>query len=191
MKLTDYSHLIFDFDETIAKLLIHWPAWHKGIVPVIQKYESTFSNADHLTMYDIHRYINRYGTAFHNDFVAFEKQVELANYQGFELVPAGFKLLQQAKQEQKQLYLLTSNCREVVEPVLKELNIREYFHRIVTVDDVINLKPSPAPWQNIAATKAEQVVPKKNWLMVGDSASDSGFAAAVGIDFVNVNELHL
>lgn len=191
MNLSSYSHLIFDFDETIATLQIRWPEWHRQIASVIQNYEADFNAEDavKLTMYDIHRYINRYGKAFRDDFVAFEQRIETQNYHGFDIVPAGFALLKQAQQEQKQLYLLTSNCRAVVGPVLIELGIKDYFQRIITVDDVANLKPSAMPWQLIAATEAEQQIPKAKWLMVGDSASDSGFAATVGINFVNVNEL--
>lgn len=187
MSLSAHSHFIFDFDETIVTLLIDWSGWPPGVLALFLKYEPNFDPSTRFNMSAIHRFIERYGEAFRTEFVAFEQQLEINNYQGYEIVPAGFQLLQQAHQADKNLYLLTSNCRAVVLPVLSELGIADYFDKIITVDDVPNLKPSPAPWPLITGGKA---VDKSQYLMVGDSESDSGFAAAVGIDFVNVRELN-
>lgn len=186
MTFDQYSHLIFDFDETIAKLLIDWSAWDKGVLELFLKYEPSFDQSTRFNMSAIHRFIERYGKAFRAEFVDFENQLEKNNYHGYEIVPTGMALLNQAHQERKNLYLLTSNCRAVVLPVLGELKIMNYFTKIITVDDVPNLKPSPEPWPLITEGKA---IDKKQYLMVGDSESDSGFAAAVGIDFINVHEL--
>jgi phosphoglycolate phosphatase-like HAD superfamily hydrolase len=92
--------------------------------------------------------------------------------------------LERLQQVENTLFLLTSNCREVVEPILEELQINTNYKKIVTVNDVENLKPSAAPFKLIR----EDEVELKKYLMIGDSKNDSGFAKAVGIAYLDVRE---
>jgi len=185
MPPSTYSHIIFDFDETLATLQIDWSHWHAQIVPLLQKYDPSVTDASDLNMFHINILITRYGEVFRDEFVAFEQRIEQAHYHGYRVIKPSLQLLRDLHHQGKTLYLLTSNCRQVVEPILEELQIKGFFQKIVTVNDVENLKPSPAPWQLIAETESD----KSQFLMIGDSASDSGFAANVGIDYLDVRDL--
>ena len=112
--------------------------------------------------------------------------MEQDHYQGYAIIPEAMALLEQLYQENKQLYLLTSNCREVVLPILDELKITGYFRKIITVGDVPNIKPSIAPFALI-----DDGSPKTDYLMVGDSASDRGFAENVGIEYLDVADIKI
>ncbi len=179
-----YKHVIFDFDETLAKLIVDWPFWHKEIIPIIKKYDASFDENTYLNMYSIHQLINKYGENFRSDYVNFEIATEKKYYRGYKLIEKSFDLLQELHEQNKKLYLLTSNCREVVLPILEELKIADYFSKIVTVDDVKNLKPTPEPFKLIASEPCD----KSEFLMIGDSKSDSEFAQNVGIDYLDVSE---
>lgn len=184
MNLEPYKHIIFDFDETLATLIVDWPIWHQQIITVMKKHEPNFDESTQLNMYAIHQYINKYGKAFRDDFVNFEIAFEQKYYRSYELIEKSFLLLKELYYQKKFLYLLTSNCREIVLPILKELNIDSYFAKIVTINDVENLKPTVEPFKLIAEESAD----KSEYLMIGDSHSDRGFAKNVEIAYLDVKD---
>ena len=183
MQLTQ-SQIIFDFDKTLATLRIEWQFWHEPIKQLITTYEPGFDPTTELDMSSIHTFIEKYGEKFRDAFVKIETTVEQNHYQGYIVIPQALALLQQLHRQDKQLYLLTSNSREVVIPILDELQITGYFKKIVTVSDVPNIKPSIAPFALI-----HDGSPKTDYLMVGDSVSDRGFAQNVGIKYLDVQEI--
>ncbi len=178
------QHIIFDFDKTLATLQVEWQFWHAQIIPLIKKYQPEFDPNTPLDMSSIHDFIEQYGKPFRDAFVQMETQLELEHYQGYTANQSALALLQQLVQQQKSCYLLTSNCREVVLPILDELNITQSFKKIITVGDVPNIKPSNAPFKLI-----HDGSPKSEYLMIGDSVSDSGFATTVGIAYLDVREI--
>lgn len=184
MNFDQYSHIIFDFDETLATLQVEWPFWHQDIIPLIKKYEPDFDPQTYLDMSSIHRYVEKYGSNFLSDFVEFEKKLEQEHYYGYIKIDKSLKLLEKLHQAKKTLFLLTSNCSEVVEPILEELQIKNYFQKIITVNDVENLKPSPAPFKLIK----ENQVDLQKYLMIGDSKNDSGFAKAAQIAYLDIRD---
>lgn len=185
MDFKPYKNIIFDFDETLATLIVDWQFWHQGIVPIIKKYEPDFDENTNLHMYAIHQFINKYGKDFRDDYVNFEISLEQKNYKTYKLIDKSFKLLQELHGKNKNLYLLTSNCREVVLPILKELKIEDYFVKTIMANDVENFKPSPAPFKLIGNENSD----KSQYLMIGDSVSDREFAQNVEIDYLDVKDL--
>lgn len=183
----DYSQIIFDFDETLAKLLIDWRKWDLEIAKLIQKYEPDFSldRAAGLGHFTINEYITRHGASFRRDFIRISGQAEKDNYHGYEIIDEGMSLFKKLHHAQKDLYLLTSNCRLVIDPILDELDITQHFKKTVTTDEVENLKPTSAPFALIH----EPGRPLSDYLMIGDSASDSGFATSAGIDYLDVTNV--
>lgn len=162
-----------------------WQFWHTGIIPIVKKYEPDFDENTDLHMYSIHQFINKYGEAFRNDYVNFETALEQKHYHTYKLIDKSFNLLQELHRQNKSLYLLTSNCRAVVFPILEELKVSDYFTKIVTLNDVENVKPSPAPFKLIASDETD----KNQYLMIGDSISDREFAQNVEIDYLDVKDL--
>lgn len=186
MQLDKYSHVIFDFDETIVTLLMHWrPNWQEQLIQLVHQYQADFPSDTRLDMPAVTKLIKQFGQNFRQDFIKFEQKFEKDHYYGYKIVDRGWQLLQNAHKANQQLYLLTSNCQTTIAPILQELNIQNYFAKIITAENVDNLKPTPAAWPLIAQSFAS----KKDYVMVGDSVSDSGFASSVGIDFINVKDL--
>ena len=187
MNFKRYKHIIFDFDQTLATLLMDWSSWQPGVVSVIKKFEPDFDENTDLHMYDIHRFINQYGPAFRDDYVDFEVAMEKATYHGYQLITPTFNLLQTCHQQNKKLYLLTSNSKEIVLPILKELQITNYFTNIITLEDVANVKPDPMAFSLIVQAEAE--INKSQYLMIGDSISDKEFARNAGIDYFDITQV--
>jgi HAD superfamily hydrolase (TIGR01549 family) len=187
MDFKQYKHVIFDFDETLATLIVDWKFWHTDIVPIIKKYEPDFDEAlaASLDMSSVHQFIDKYGQSFRRDYVDFEISIEQKHYHGYKIIDQSLALLKKFHQQNKTIYLLTSNSREIVLPILQEMRIADYFARIITVNDVENVKPSPAPFKLIKDEK----IALDQYLMVGDSVNDSGFAKNVGIAYLDVKDL--
>ncbi len=185
MDFKPYKNVIFDFDQTLATIIMDWSSWYPGVMSIIKRFEPNFDENTDFHMYAIHQFINKYGKAFRDDYIQFELKMEKENYQGYQLIETTFNLLQTFYQQGKNLYLLTSNSREVVSPILKELQIADHFDKIITLDDVENVKPSPAPFKLIASDKID----KSQYLMIGDSISDREFAQNVEIGYLDVKDL--
>lgn len=63
---------------------------------------------------------------------------------------------------------------------LKNWQLDAYFSFIISLDNMIEAKPSPASFALIA--KGSAINPQE-WLLIGDSESDAQTAAALGIYF--------
>lgn len=136
-------------------------------------------------MHALHQLIERYGQDFRQDYLVTEIDLETKHSHGYEVIDSSFNLLKKFIGEKKDLYLVTSNCQEVVLPILKELKIATNFQKIVTANDVTNFKPSIEPFKLINNDQIEE----KEWLMVGDSQSDREFAQNLKIDYLDVRDI--
>src|SRR5207247_1655560 len=77
------------------------------------------------------------------------------------------------------LYMWTSNTRELIDWVLANNAMSNWFDKIVTRNDVRFLKPSPEGFDHLY----DRAVPKKRYVLIGDSSHDRSAALAAGIDF--------
>jgi len=179
-----YQCVIFDFDYTLIKLDVDWRAWEVQILDLIRRYQ-TNSQVTSISHYQIHHYVTQYGAKFLQDFKTVSSQAENANLHGYQPMTQSIVLLQQLQQASKQLFLLTSNSRNTTLPILTKLNLANYFSKIITLDEVANLKPTAAAFELIK----EDNVPLNKYLMVGDSESDSGFAKNADIAYLDVRDI--
>lgn len=183
MQITQQK-IIFDFDRTLVSLQVDWQQWYGPVKQLLAEYDPTFDKNTAIDMSSLHAFIDKYGSSFRDAFVQIETTIEQKYYHGYTSIAETIRLLKQLQQQQKQLFLLTSNCRAVVLPILNELQIASYFSRIITINDVPNIKPSAVPFKLI-----HDGSPKTDYLMVGDSASDKGFARNVGIEYLDVQDI--
>jgi len=127
------------------------------VATIIKKYDSNFNEAKSLRSHSIAKFIDKYGKAFRDDYVNFGLNLEQKNYSGYEIINKTMALLKTMHQQNKNLYLLTSNSAE-------------------------NVKPSPSPFKLIYTEDNN----RNQYLMIGDSISDRGFAENIGIDYLDV-----
>lgn len=182
--INKYNHLIIDLDGTIATLNIDWSGWHDATKNLITKYERDAILPSKLTHEITNEYTYRYGHAFRDQLRSITQNIELNTYK--DMIPNHqiISLIKSHTSNQK-LYLLTSNCKIMAERIISELDIKKYFSIIITRDDVDYIKPDPYPFSLININD----YPKDDFVMIGDSTSDSGFAKNVGIDYIDVATL--
>ena len=185
MNFKQYQNIIFDFDETLATIIIDWSPWYEEVANIFRKYQPDFQDANSITMQIVSQFITKYGQPLRDAYLAFSRDFESKTYQGYYKNQPALDLLQTLHQQNKNLYLLTSNTKATILPILSELGIANYFAKIITLDDVTNIKPNPMPFELIY-TQGQN---KNQYLMIGDSSSDRGFAQNAGITFLDVDDL--
>ena len=138
----------------------------------------------------------------HSAFSKFEGQNSFIRDYGLEVVPlvraatqeyeqmmgSGFtpypELIEFIKNAQGyEMFVYSSNSRATVTKGLEELEIANYFKKIVSRDEATYIKPDPDGFKLIYSP----AVSKNEYLMIGNSYADKKMAAAVGIDFYLVD----
>jgi phosphoglycolate phosphatase-like HAD superfamily hydrolase len=180
------KHIIFDFDETLCTLLIDWTPWRKELDELFAASDLTPKNEpDFNYAVIVNLYIEKYGKAGRDEIVALNYRIEKDYYSGYELSPIALPLLESVEKI-AQLYLWTSNDRRTVAPILRELEIADKFQKIITRNDVEYVKPKAVGFALIYDERNA----RSQYLLIGDSRSDSGAATDAGIDFINIAEFN-
>ena len=184
MQLSDYlaknpkKYLIFDFDETIAKLEMDWSDWHGGMANIYRQFDQK-QVEDYSS--DEHRRYNNYAKKFGQKLVVltkfFNAEYEARMTRELSPYPELVEFIKDATGYQLSIY--SSNSKSTVLKGLKALGIAEKFEQIVSRDEVTFIKPDPEGFALIYDLK----VPKSEYLMIGNSFTDQGMAEAAGIDF--------
>ena len=76
---------------------------------------------------------------------------------------------------------VTNKVAEFTHPLLRDLDIADYFEVIICGDDTAKIKPHPLPL--LTAAQRMQVNPQKS-LMLGDSSNDVQAARAAGFQII-------
>lgn len=178
------KHLIFDFDQTLCKLLVDWRHWHENIAKLFQSYEPSFKEdeATHIHVQENY-FISKYGPEVKKKIDEFGYDAENNYTQGFVPHPELIAVLPRLK-EKYSLSLWSSNHRLTVIPILASLGIDKYFDLIVPINDVVLVKPDADGFTRLIHPNFNY--PLSDYLMIGDSRSDENAAKNSGIDFFNV-----
>ncbi|MEK9178867.1 MAG: HAD-IA family hydrolase [Patescibacteria group bacterium] len=178
IKTENKNHLIFDFDATIARLVIDWKLWHVGVANIIRKFEPNFIYEGGRMDLRLNGYIKKYGNELRDTVRGFNAFYENQNITHVLYNVPLISLIK--KLGSYKSYIYSSNSRYTIKPILKKLKIDECFVKYICLEDVIYRKPDPDGLQQIIAPN----VALSEYLMIGDSeATDGDAARAVGVDF--------
>ncbi len=193
-KLVEYlnttlkTHLIFDFDETLCKLILPWDQCFNEIKKILYK-----ANPDILKRYEYHEISlselqNLYVIHSHGEL---KKQfIESLTY--FETrflsdVIPNEELIKFVKNNNRYtLYIWSSNTRSTILSSLTRCGIETSFNHIIGMEDVLLLKPEPNGFEKIY----RESILKTQYLFLGDSSHDKRAAISAGIDFMHINYFH-
>jgi len=101
------------------------------------------------------------------------------------IYPGVEQTLAQLKTNGAKLAVVTNKLAELSEPLLKDIQLADYFDLIVSGDTAHTPKPDPAPV--LLCLEAFEMTPQQT-LFVGDSDTDVNAALAAGIDVVCVRD---
>jgi phosphoglycolate phosphatase-like HAD superfamily hydrolase len=188
MNLTEYlshhpkKHLIFDFDRTLATLVIDWPT-------MLEKMFQPLLRLDHGLVYPLtpdtlsyplfNTLIRKHGHPAKKIIESYFQKAEAEDLKG---VKPNRELINFVKNhDEYDYYIWSNNFRATILKVLDEEKLRNRFKIIVAADDNLFYKPDATGMEKIA------IGDKKDWLMIGDSGNDRLGASALGIDFYKVD----
>ena len=175
IKSSNKTDIVFDFDQTIAKILIDWDEWEVLMGELMKKFDPGWVSLGDGIHHRLNEYIKKYGSDFCQEVVKITSEFELKNNKGFIL---NTELVDLVRQVDKRMYLFTSNTRELVIPYLKKEGLFDLFGKIIARNDVLYAKPDPEGLGLIYNSRIQ----KRNYVFIGDSKNDLAAALAFGID---------
>jgi len=183
MKLDNYltknpkKYLIFDFDETIARIEMDWSQYLNQMAKVYEKFDPSRQHHVFASYEGSNDLIRKYGVEVLPLVKSASQEYEKNFNHGLTPYPELIEFIKNA--QGYEMFVYSSNARATVTKGLEELGIINYFRQIVSRDEVTYIKPDPDGFSLIY----DPATSKKDYLMIGNSHADKDMAAAVGIDF--------
>lgn len=191
MKLEEYlalhpkKYLIFDLDETLARLNIDWSTVRRDIFDFIAAFDEPLtktvpfiSNAG-ITLSNLAA--KKHGKDMAKKIRTFIEEYELSHYKDYTV---NLPLLEfiRSNRQMYTYYLWTSNGRRTIQDFLTKESLF-LFSKMVTQNDVSLIKPEIEGFSllYIPGTSLSE------YIMIGDSKSDENAAKNTGIDFFRVD----
>lgn len=177
-----YGTVIFDLDETLARVEVPWKEWNRWLVEDFPDddlkplFQEAFARERYVPGAVLNRQLARVNMG---DFIAQATEYEIKHYEGYTPNQRLASLVPHLSGAGVQFYLWTNNTRPTAERILEEMGIAEHFQGLVTRTEVEYTKPSPDGWRHIHDGKH----PLSEYLFVGDGENDRLVAEAIGIDF--------
>ena len=185
--LTDYiathkkTHLIFDFDATLVLMNIPWKRWGENM-----RQEVLDLDADLWKLYQDEQSPTHMQNALVEKHGERGREILLRNCPPFELqysdkFDRNDELLKQVEafREKYHMFIWSSNSSQLVNAVLEDMGMNDWFDKVIARNELRFLKPSPEGFELIYDPK----IPKERYLMIGDSSHDKAAAQAASIDF--------
>ncbi|MBI3577314.1 HAD-IA family hydrolase [Candidatus Gottesmanbacteria bacterium] len=181
------SHLVFDFDQTIARLILPWDRYLDGIGEILFSLDPTILGlykSGKLHLNDLENaYVKAFGDKLLTLFRNHNRQFETTQLQGIKPNKALIEFIKTVPEVSMSIW--TSNMPDTVLPFLKNENIANRFTKIITRGEVMYLKPNSEGFNLLYDPRIE----KEKYAYVGDSDSDAVAAERAGIGFFRVKPL--
>ncbi len=175
------THLIFDFDETLVKLILPWDHWEDAIKGTLIKLDKTiYENykKEKISLSDLmNQYVLKFGKQTRDLLKTNAVHFETTYLQ--DVIPNN-ELIDFIKHTKKYtMFVWSSNTRPTVQKVLHDYGIWNTFEKVITSLDVDLLKPYTEGFNQIY----DPIIPKKRYIIIGDSDSDKEAAKRLRVDF--------
>ncbi|MBI4009489.1 HAD-IA family hydrolase [Candidatus Roizmanbacteria bacterium] len=191
MQLTDYlkserkTYLIFDFDETLFKLILPWDHCLDYIQEELKKLDKNILRdfeEKRLNLSETQNaYISKYGQRVKKLIYSNNTQFETKQLKGVLLNKELLEFILTNKEYK--LFIWSSNTSVVINKILDQYKIFNKFQKIVTRLDVDLIKPEIEGFELINKPS----ISTNNYLFIGDSDSDEKAAKRLDMDFFFVD----
>jgi len=179
-----YSNIIFDFDETIARLMIDWSYFHIYMKELAEEYgvekQREEMNTDGFTRF----FIEKYWDEGKQKIEAIFEKTESEHYSGLEVNEILVDFIRKNATKYR-FYILSNNMYATLMTALWELDLKDAFVQVFGRNSVPRPKPYPDGIHQII--EWESLV-RDDFVMIGDNPnSDIAAANNAGIDSILIN----
>lgn len=183
LKARKKTHLIFDLDETLVRLILPWDKWGKDIEDELRKVDGKILNDYQKEKINLSQLENLYVEKLPQILDLLIKNAIEFETENLKDIQVNHRLVDFIKNAKGyQLFIWSSNSKSTVKTVLKKVRLDSKF-KITARDDVTFIKPEIDGFNLIW----DQKTPKGDYLFVGDSSADEQAAKSAGIDFFKVD----
>jgi len=185
LQKVDKTHLVFDFDETLVKLILPWDNWEDPISDKLIKLQKSIYENYKIEKISLSDLMNQYILKFGKQ----AKNLVKGNALNFEtkylkdVIPNKELIAFVKHSKNYKMFVWSSNTRPTVEKVLDDYAIWNKFEKVVTGLDVDLIKPYTEGFNQIY----DPTIPKERYLIIGDSDRDKKAAKQLGVDFFPVD----
>ncbi len=174
------KYLIFDFDETIAKMEIDWDPLYKEWAKIFQKFDPEFKHYKGQRLNKLANvFVAKYGIELKREISLISRDYELLHC---KRVILNNELISQIKLlNNLRLFIFSNNSQDFIDKNLKQLGIRDKFEKIISREEVMLIKPETEGVEKITHHTGDSNV--NNYLYIGDSLSDMEAAKRMKMDF--------
>jgi len=180
-KIACYNNIIYDFDRTIAIIDADWTGWHDYVEKLFKSYDP---DVIYPRSTEIHRLQNvivkKFGNEVSKKMSDFNREYEFSHIK--TIIPNTELINFIKKNLAKNQYIVSNQNRLLLNKLLDELDIKRFFKKIVTRDDVLFIKPDPEGLLKIINNSKNL----SDFIYVGDAKVDEDVAKEVGIAFENI-----
>jgi len=179
------THIIFDFDYTLFRMVIPWEKWERKIEKDLRLLDQNIINdykAGKINLSELQNlYVTRFGDSINKKIIAHNSWFETRHAQKFIPNKELLRLIPSLSKYNN--FIWSSNTKYNLHKVLKKYGIYNIFKKIVTRNDVNLVKPYDDGFRLIHDEKT----PIYKYLFVGDSGSDKQAAKNLKMDFHLIN----
>ena len=171
---SSYANYIFDFDGTIAKLIVDWEECRS----LVKKYCFKHNISSDLSLSQKIVELGQISGHYLDMIYKLETCNGKPNYCLIEPTINFIKSLEQ------EIYIISNNHSQTIVDILAKEDLMHSCKKIIGIDDVIFSKPNNEPF--------EQIKPYINLgssLYIGDKETDQQFAKESSLDFIYVNRI--
>jgi HAD superfamily hydrolase (TIGR01549 family) len=171
---SSYANYIFDFDGTIAKLIIDWQECKN----LVNKHCSKNNIANDLSL---SQKIVELGQISEHYLDVIYKLETCNGKLNYCLIKPTINFIKSLEQE---IYIISNNHSQTIVDILSKEGLIDNCKKIIGIDNVTFSKPN-----NEAFKKIKPYINLGSSLYIGDKETDQQFAKECNLDFIYVNKI--
>lgn len=180
------THLIFDLDKTIVKLLIDWTTYREQLWKLVSTFDKKLTEEipckPFMGFKLTNTAIKKHGKKAKNILDQFNETYEINYYTGYLPNPNLLSFIH-SYQDSLHFFLWTNNAKKTIKDVMQKENLTICFQKVITRDDVLYIKPEADGFKLIDTNNN----PKNSYLLIGDSVFDQETAKKIKVDFFRID----
>lgn len=185
MNLSKYKHLLFDYDNTIARVPIDWSLARAKFRKFLTEKFQGIELKQGIRVDEMERIAIEFFPEKKEEIFSFRHSLEKSHDGNHEPIHDVINLIR--KCALGSLHIISNNLKSTVCSGLRQFKIMQFFDVIIGVDEAGFPKPCTKAWDILLKSRD---INNKSCLFIGDSlVTDEKFAQRVGISFLDVKNL--